>query len=117
MALEIENPSESLEGYLPAFSKPEEMFVTYYAIGEDKSLVPTSLTRGEFFLRAQKGASMLASLGVGKGDRFVLYFTDNRLEDLVLRFSSVLVGAIPVTVNWQADTGARVVYKASESRV
>ncbi len=41
----------------------------------------------------------------------MLCFSDNRLEDLVLRLAAVRVGAVPVTVNWQADSPARVVYK------
>ena len=43
----------------------------------------------------------------------VHYFSDNRFEDLVFRLSAVLTGTVPVTVNWQADTPERVVYKVS----
>jgi len=46
-----------------------------------------------------------------RGDRFVVYMTDNRLEDLALRLGATMVGAVPVTVNWQADTDDRVLYK------
>ena len=55
--------------YLQAFVNPDEAFVTYYSIGADKSLVPTTYTRGDIFLLARKAAAALASFGLGYGDR------------------------------------------------
>jgi long-subunit acyl-CoA synthetase (AMP-forming) len=88
-----DNPSPALAGYLPAFSiNPNAMFISYFAIGNDKELVRSNLTRLEFWERARCAAGALKAAGLGKGDRFVLYMTDNRLEDMILRLASVMVG-------------------------
>ena len=41
------------------------------------------------------------------------YFTDNAHEDLAFRLGATMLGTVPVTVNWQADTPERVAYKLS----
>ncbi|KAJ1450094.1 hypothetical protein M885DRAFT_533258 [Pelagophyceae sp. CCMP2097] len=86
-------------------------FVEYLAIGPDKHLVSTSLTRLEFFDLSLKAASILRLHGVCAGDCCVHYFTDNRLEDLVFRHAAALNGSVPVTVNWQSDTLERALFK------
>jgi len=87
------NPSPALAGYLPAFLiNPNAVFISYFAIGNDKELVRSNLTRLEFWERARCAAGALTAAGLGKGDRFVLYMTDNRLEDMILRLASVMVG-------------------------
>jgi len=64
----VPDPSAALAEYLPAFAPEllDEVFVTYYAIGGDKVLVPTSYTRREFWNLGCKAASLLASRGVGR---------------------------------------------------
>jgi len=106
------NPSSAMAGYVSAFAEnPEEVFLSYYSVGPNKEFVRADLTRLEFWERSRLAAGTLVSEGLVKGDRFVLYMSDNRLEDLVLRLASVMVGCSPVTVNWQADTPSRVAYK------
>lgn len=69
------------------------------------------LTRGEFLTLAQKAASVLASSGLSAGDCHVHFFSCNTLGDLAFRLASVMLGTVPVTINWQADTPERVVHK------
>ncbi len=49
---------------------------------------------------------------ISKGDRIVHGFSSNTLGDLVFRLAVVLVGCVPVTINWQADDIEYIVYKA-----
>ena len=88
-------------------------FVTYYEISEEtKALEARTLTRAAFWEAAMRAASAIRDAGLTtKGDCAVHFFSDNRLEDLVLRLASVMCGTVPVTVNWQADTLERVAYK------
>jgi len=58
---------------------------------------------------------VLKANGVGRGDRVLHYFSDNRMEDVACRLGASMVGAVPVTVNWQADTEARIVFKATST--
>ena len=41
------------------------------------------------------------------------FFSANRTEDLIFRMASVIVGCIPVTINWSADTIEQLQYKAT----
>ena len=88
-------------------------FVTYYGVSaETKALEARTLTRAAFWEAAMRAASAIRDAGLTtKGDCAVHFFSDNRLEDLVLRLASVMCGTVPVTVNWQADTIERVAYK------
>ena len=61
-------------------------------------------------------ASKLALLGE-PGTRLLLGFGQNCLDDLVVRQAAHLVGIIPVTLNWQADTKETLRYKLRHSRV
>ena len=90
-------------------------FLTYYGIDSSKAIVVQRFTRGEFHTLALKAAQLLRANGLAKGDTHTHYFTDNRVEDLAFRLASVLLGTVPVTVNWQADTPERVVYKVSST--
>jgi acyl-CoA synthetase (AMP-forming)/AMP-acid ligase II len=48
-----------------------------------------------------------------KGDCHVHLFAANSVEDVALRLASVMVGTVPVTVNWDSDPIDRVVFKVS----
>jgi acyl-CoA synthetase (AMP-forming)/AMP-acid ligase II len=76
-------------------------------------------TREAFWTLSARAASVLARHGLGKGDRFLDGFGKNGVEDLAFRLGAAMVGAIPVTVNWQADTLEQMAYKieTSESRL
>ena len=101
-----------LEEYRAAFEARQYPFLHYYT--SDKGRVEKrSLTRGEFWDLACKAASHLGQLGISKGDRVVHCFSSNSLYDLVFRLASVLVGCVPVTINWQADDNEHICYKAT----
>lgn len=80
---------------------------------QDKGLSQTQLTRAQFWRLASRAARLLKEeLGVSKGDAHVHFFSGNTVEDLALRLAAVLLGSVPVTVNWDSDTLDRIVYKA-----
>jgi len=108
-----------LSDYAPAFSNPGELFVTHHFIRSDKSVGRREVTRGELWSLALKAARVLRDRGAGPGACFAHYFSGNRVEDLAFRLGATIVGAAPVTVNWQADTPERVAYKIelTESRL
>ncbi len=101
----------ALADYLPAFAEPASPFLTYHGFGPDKQPWRREFTRGEFWALALKGAHVLRSHGLGRGDCFANWFGGNRAEDLAFRLAATMVGAVPVTVNWQADTQERIAYK------
>lgn len=77
---------------------------------------PTTLTRGELWARASRLARALRRRhGLGKGDRFVHLFCGNSVEDVALRVAAAMVGAVPVTVNWDSDPVDRILYKVQSS--
>ena len=100
-----------LEDYAPAFADPDSPFLTYHGFGGDGRRYRRALTRGEFWALARKGAHVLRSHGLGSGDCFAHWFSANRVDDLAFRLAATMVGAAPVTVNWQADTQERIAYK------
>ena len=110
--------SAAMGGYWPAFSgaHADDKFLTYYAIQPDKSIEATSYSRADVLLMAQRAAGALRAAGVGKGECVVHFFSANSVADLAFRLGSVMVGAVPVTINWQADTRERVVYKVRVTR-
>ena len=61
---------------------------------------------------ACSAAIYLREQGISKGDHIVHCFSSNSLYDLVFRLAAVLVGYVPVTINWQADDNERILYKA-----
>ncbi|MBE9477771.1 MAG: AMP-binding protein, partial [Chloroflexi bacterium] len=101
-----------LEEYRAAFAEREHPFLNYYTF-EKGGVRKRSLSRGEFWDLAQSAASCLSRFGVGKGGRVVHCFSANSLHDLAFRLAAVLVGSVPVTINWQADNNERICYKAT----
>eukprot|EP00927_Polykrikos_kofoidii_P050450 TRINITY_DN44366_c0_g1_i1.p1 TRINITY_DN44366_c0_g1~~TRINITY_DN44366_c0_g1_i1.p1 ORF type:complete len:621 (-),score=96.03 TRINITY_DN44366_c0_g1_i1:96-1958(-) len=110
----LSGSSPALEAYLPAFAgqRADDLFLTYYTPGEDKKLVGTSYTRAEIWALARRAAFVLCRAGLVKGDAHLHCFSCNTLPDLIFRLASVFVGTVPVTVNWEADSPDRIVYKA-----
>ena len=93
-------------------SRHGEHYLTYYGIdGATKAIQVRRFTRGEFLELGCRAAALLQEAGLTRGDAATHYFTDNRLEDLAFRLGAVLLGTVPVTINWQADIPARVVHK------
>ncbi len=101
--------SEALRKYLPAFDRHEDPFLRCYASGPETP--ERNWTRGEFWLMARRAAGVLRRFGLGKGDRFVNAYGENTPEDLMFRLGATMVGAVPVTVNWQADGVEEMAYK------
>jgi len=105
--------SEVFNQYAAAFANKEEPFLTYHDILPDKSLSPTTFTRGEFWTLALKAAGLLSRRGITKGDKVLHVFSGNRYQDLAFRLAGCMLGSVPVTVNWQADDAEKVTYKAT----
>jgi len=98
--------------YFRAFERSEEPFLFYYAFGDDDGGISrTQWTRGEFWTLAKKAASVIRGRGLGVGECFAECFGGNHPADLVFRLAAVFTGAVPVTINWQADTLDRILYK------
>jgi len=93
-----------------------EPFLNYYRKGPDGELDVRTLTRADFFNLAKRAAAVLSSLGVGDGDYIAHYFSANDPNDLVFRVAATFIGAIPVTVNWQADSYSRILYKLQTTK-
>jgi len=104
--------SSPLQEYQVAFEDREQPFLEYYSLVGKKEVRKRALTRGEFWDTACSGAAYLADNGVTKGDRILHCFSGNSLYDAVFRLASVLVGYVPVTINWQADDNERIATKA-----
>ncbi len=104
--------SSPLEEYRAAFEEREHPFLNYYTMRQ-RHVDKRSLTRGEFWDLAQKAAAYLSQIGISKGSRVVHFFSANSLHDLVFRLAAVLVGCVPVTINWQADDDERIGYKVN----
>ena len=107
--------SMALAAYRDAFADATAPFLTAYRIAADKSLLPQTWTRGEFWLAARRIATVLRDHGIGHGDCVTLCLGANHGLDLATRLAAVMTGAVPVTVNWQADTAERVVYKVQST--
>ena len=103
--------SPALADYAPAFADGGEPFLTCYGFAPDKSVRRREFTRGEFWSLARRAAHLLRACGLSTGDCFAHYFSGNRCGDLAFRLGATMVGAVPVTVNWQADTQERIAYK------
>ncbi len=101
--------SEALRRYLPAFGRPEEPFLR--TVSPAPGGTGRRWTRGEFWLMARRAAEVLRRFGLGKGDRFVNAYGENTPEDLMFRLGATMVGAVPVTMNWQADGMEEMAYK------
>ena len=107
--------SSALIDYVLAFANRAEPFLTHYCLLPDKSVETRHLSRGEFWALARRAAGVLHQHGVGKGAAFALYLSANRPEDLAFRLGATIVGAVPVTINWQADTTERIAFKVTHT--
>jgi len=103
--------SSPLDEYSAAFIERAHLFLVYYTF-QDGHIQKRTLTRGEFWDLACSAASYLSDHGLSEGDHIVHSFSFNSLYDLIFRLAAVLVGCIPVTINWQADDDERIIYKA-----
>ncbi len=100
-----------LREYLGAFKNPNDAFLYYYLLGEDQTVERTHYSRGEFLGLARKAAWVLKHHGCKAGDCFSLCVGANHPYDLAFRLASVMSATVPVTINWQADTLERILYK------
>ncbi len=103
--------SSPIDEYRAAFTEREHLFLNYYTF-YDGDIQKRTLTRGEFWELACSTAAYLSEHGLSKGDRIIHGFSANSLYDLIFRLAAVLVGCVPVTVNWQADDNEHIIYKA-----
>lgn len=103
--------SEALQKYLPAFADRDELFLRYYIPAIDDASSELTWTRGEFWEMAKRAATVLRRFGIGKGDTFANGFGNNTPEDMMFRLGAAMVGAVPVTLNWQADEVGQMAYK------
>jgi len=99
------------EEYCAAFANRGFPFLHFYTF-KHSSVQKRSLTRGEFWELTCSAAAHLRNLGISKGGRIAHCFSANSPYDLIFRLASVLVGASPVTINWQVDDNAGIAYKA-----
>jgi len=102
--------SSPIDEYRNAFEDRANPFLNYYTFQEGK-VKKFALTRGEFWDLACSAATYLSEQGLAKGNRIVHCFSFNSLYDLVFRLAAVLVGCVPVTINWQADSNETIIYK------
>ncbi len=86
-------------------------FLTWYGIGADKNISSTTWTRGEFWGLARRAAQVLITHAIAPGDVHMHYMSDNVPEDLAFRLGAVMLGTVPATINWQADTTQRIIGK------
>ncbi len=107
--------SPVLQQYLPAFQGHEDApFLTFHS---PTSPVPVTHTRGQLWALARRFAHVLTHhAGLRKGDCQFHLFAANSVEDVALRLAAVMVGTVPVTVNWDSDPVDRVVFKARSSQ-
>ncbi len=103
--------SSPLDEYKAAFEDRAQPFLTHYAFDE-RNIQKHTLTRGDFWDFACSAAAYLTEQGLSKGDRVVHCFSHNSLYDLVFRLAAVLVGCVPVTINWQTDDSEVILWKA-----
>ena len=101
---EIDGPVSQIASYANAFlgDRAADEFLTYVVKAAGGELSETTWTRGEFWAEAQAAAAALAANGVGKGDRVTHFFSQNDYKDILFRLGASMIGAVPVTVNWEA---------------
>jgi len=102
--------SSPIDEYRAAFADRAHLFLNCYTF-QDGDVQKRTLTRGEFWDLACSAAAYLSDQGLSKDDRIVHCFSSNTLHDLIFRLAAVLVGCVPVTVNWQADDNELIVCK------
>jgi len=104
-------PRSNLEDYLAAFPDENQPFLSYYTFTKDRAVQVETFTRGQFLRLARQAAGSLIAHGCQPGDRVLHAMSRNHYADLAYRLGAVMVGTVPVTVNWQADGAERVLYK------
>ncbi|MDP7288381.1 MAG: class I adenylate-forming enzyme family protein [Phycisphaerae bacterium] len=109
-------PQSNLDGYLAAFADPNAPFLSYYSFASDGTIRTEVFTRGQFLCLARQAGGCLQAQGCQPGDRILHAMSRNHYADLAFRLGAVMLGAVPVTVNWQADTAERVLYKISATQ-
>jgi acyl-CoA synthetase (AMP-forming)/AMP-acid ligase II len=107
--------SPAFTDYLPALRQADEPFLFYYDLPGDEGVERTAITRGEFLSLVGRAAGALKDAGCDMGDRVLHCFGANHYLDLAFRLAGGLVGTVPVTVNWQADTAEGVGYKLEKT--
>ena len=111
-----EVPPTALDSYREGFVNSNTHFIDYHTVKLDKSFSTVSYTRAEFWTLSSKFAALLRQdYGLNRNDAVVHLFNSNEIHDLSLRLASVMVGTIPVTINWQADTKERMLYKITKT--
>lgn len=103
--------SPAFDDYAQAFEADQEPFVFFHSFREDGVCSCREFTRGEFWELAQRAAGVLREAGLGVGDCYAGCFNANHPYDLAFRLAAAMTGAVPVTINWQADTADRFLYK------
>jgi acyl-CoA synthetase (AMP-forming)/AMP-acid ligase II len=103
--------SSALQGYAPAFQSPEQPFLNYYPVGTHQKTALVHFTRGRFWSLAKKAAFVIRAHGCEPGDAVAHCFGSNHYHDLAFRLAATMTGTIPITINWQADTLDRILYK------
>jgi acyl-CoA synthetase (AMP-forming)/AMP-acid ligase II len=101
----------SIADYTPAFQSREAPFLHFHRFDADGRLCTETFSRGRFWSLGARAATVIRRHGLVAGDCFVQLFGANHPADLALRLAAAMTGTVPVTVNWQADTVARMVYK------
>ena len=102
--------------YRKAFRKRGAPFLFFHENPGEAESRPCEYSRGDFLVLVLKALGVLQRLGIARDERFLNGFGANSPLDLVFRLAAVLVGATPVTLNWQADTPVRTAFKASMSK-
>ncbi|HBM15930.1 MAG TPA: hypothetical protein DD381_06265 [Lentisphaeria bacterium] len=90
-------------------------FLYYYCFDEGKKVRVKSFTRKVFFSLIKRAACLLKKAGLEKQEKILHCFSMNDYTDCVFRHASTLTGTVPVTVNWQADTPEKVLFKYKDS--
>ncbi len=104
--------SNVLETYHNLFEEKKGSFLFYYSFDSEKNVKVKSYSREEFLVLCRRAANVLKSFGIAKGDCVLHCFSSNSVDDIIFRTAATMIGVIPVTVNWQADTNEQIVYKA-----
>jgi len=100
--------------YANGFQDPDELCLSYTRFGDGSGSL--ALTRADFARLSGRAASLLAKHECHHGTRILHCFGDNDWMDPVFRMGAAMLGAIPVAINWQADSLEQIVYKFEKPR-
>lgn len=101
--------------YQSGFQEQDAPFLTWWHIGPLSEPIPHTFSREQFLQLANCAVGALKRLEVNRGARVVHGFGGNHYLDLVFRLAACKVGAVPVTVNWEADTQERIAFKITHT--